>query len=61
MRSSWRSEVPLYLTRVSDASLSNLFAKYVQAGAVEAMLAGEVLPEGGADLVTLHVCQYSFS
>lgn len=61
MRSSWRSDVPLYLKRVSEASVVHLLHQYVQAGAVEAMLAGDVLPEGSANLITLHRCQYCFS
>ena len=31
---------------------------HVHASAVQAMLAGDGLPEGGTDLVTLHSCQY---
>lgn len=57
MRSSWRSDVPLYLSGISK-HLSSTFLLYnVHAGAVEAVLAGDGLPEGGTDLVTLHCCQ----
>jgi len=54
MRSNWRSDVPLYLLIISDSSISVLLLLYIHAGTVEAVLAGDGLPEGGTDLVTLH-------
>ena len=56
MRSSWRSDVPLYL--VSSAplhlSLPRRSRGDIHASAVQAMLAGDVLPEGGTYLIALH-------
>lgn len=53
MRSSWRSDVPLYLPSISIALLHAIPRLDLQARLVEAMLAGDDFPEGGTDLVTL--------
>ena len=58
MRSSWRSDVPLYLPSISIALLHAIPRLDVQARVVEAMLAGDGFPEGGTDLVTLHSYQH---
>ena len=49
--------MPLYLMRVSDARMIRLLLYHVQARAVKAVLAGDVLPEGSTDLIALRVCQ----
>lgn len=49
--------MPWYLLRISDASVDEIVDIHVHAGAVEAVLAGDGLPEGGTDLVTLFTCQ----
>lgn len=49
--------MPLYLQVVSIASSVASFIINIHARAVQAMLPGDVLPEGGTDLVTLYSCQ----
>lgn len=58
MRSSCKSDVPLYLLSISFALSSPLTDVNIHASAVEAMLAGDVLPESRANLIALHACQF---
>ena len=54
MRSSWRSDVPLYLQSISVLLIAIVYGSNVHASAIKAMLAGDVLPEGSTYLVTLY-------
>ena len=53
MRSSWRSDVPLYLRSISVLLIFAMCGVYIHARAVKAMLAGDVLPERSTYLIAL--------
>ena len=52
-RSSCWSDVPLYLSLSQHVPMLRPTPQYLRSGAIEAVLAGDGLPEGSADLVTL--------
>lgn len=53
MRSSCRSELPLYLSLLQHVPLTRHTEQDIRSGAIETVLARNGLPEGGSDLVAL--------